>query len=38
MNQELSALTENLPPLSFISPYSSSIPLGGVITILLLAP
>jgi hypothetical protein len=38
VNQELSALTENLPPLSFIRPYISSIPLGAVIVILLLPP
>jgi hypothetical protein len=38
MSHELSELTDHLPPLSFIRPYSSSMPLGGVITLRLLDP
>jgi len=37
-NQELSELTENLPPLAFIRSYSSVMPFGGAIVILLLPP
>jgi hypothetical protein len=37
-NQELSELTANLPPLSFIRSYSSIRPVGGAIVILLLTP
>jgi hypothetical protein len=37
-SQELSELTENLPPLPFIRSYSSLMPFGGAMVILLLPP
>jgi hypothetical protein len=38
MNHELSEVTENRPPVSFIRSYCSVMPLGGAIVILLLPP